>query len=125
MSHDITNPDFWFTFDGTVPLGRGVPFEHAELELFKHVGRGIRHFSDELFDDVWIAIDPFIPARGVIGAGMVVLGTGILIPGPFDAMAAGAGLAFGGPLGAVVGVVSYNLAGVALLLGGTYLVATS
>ncbi len=114
MSHDITNPDFWFTTDGTVPLGWGVPFEHAELELMKHVGR-----------DLWIVADPFIPPRGVIGTGMVVLGTGILIPGPFDAMAAGAGFAFGGSVGAVVGVVSYNLAAVALLVGGTYLVATS
>ena len=67
--------------------------------------------------------DKGLRVRDVFGGGMVVLGTAMLIPGPVDvAMAAGGAVLFKHPAGAVVGLVGYNLAALAMIAGGTALI---
>jgi len=94
----VTDLDFWLVMDGSVPTGTGVPFEHAEFELIRY-----------LFN------------RRTLGAFLLGFGTGVLIPGPFDVIAAGVGAAVGGPAGAVVGIVAYNAFGISMVLLGAYL----
>ena len=40
-----------------------------------------------------------------VGYSLVVVGTAMLVPGPLDATAAAVGFYFGGPVGAVIGIV--------------------
>ena len=64
-------------------------------------------------------------SRDVIGSGMIVVGTAMLLPGPVDLMAAAAGVAvFKSPAGAIVGVVVYNVAALSLMAGGAALIAS-
>lgn len=99
----VTDPSFWFTMDGSDPGGKGVPFEHAEWELIVHMSRGVRSEYEEF--------KKYLPGRHAFGAGMIVFGTGMLIPGPFDAVAFGLGVAaFKHPLGGPAGVAIYNAA---------------
>ncbi len=107
----VTDRDFWFTIDGTTPTGRGVPFEHAEWELAQH-----------LYHSTVSSV-----TRQNVGGALMIYGTALLIPGPFDAMAAGIGMAAAGghPAGAVAGVVAYNLVGLSMVVVGAYLVGES
>jgi len=105
----VTDRDFWFTMDGTTPTGTGVPFEHAEWELAVH-----------LYHSTVGGM-----TRQNVGGALMVYGTALLIPGPFDAMAAGAGAAVGGPYGAVAAVAAYNLAGLSMVVVGAYLLGES
>ncbi len=146
----VTEPSFWFTNDGTTPGGRGVPFEHAELELLKILWskRPRLEFNDpagiatknpfrylawdnDPFDrrPDWRALPdlpkPKMPSREHWGGAMVAFGGAILVPGPFDALAAGAGIAvFKHPFGAVAGVGAYNAMGMGFVIGGTYLMTS-
>ena len=61
--------------------------------------------------------------RKVLGASMMVLGTGMLVPGPLDIAAAAVGAAIGGPWGAVAGVAIYNITAVGLVVVGFMFVA--
>lgn len=105
----VTDRDFWFTLDGTTPTGTGVPFEHAEWELAVH----LYHSATGMI------------TRQNVGGALMVYGTGLLIPGPFDAMAAAAGGAAGGPAGAVAAVAAYNLVGLSMVVVGAYLLGES
>jgi len=105
----VTDRDFWFTLDGTTPTGRGVPFEHAEWELAVH----LYHSAVGMV------------TRQNVGGALMIFGAGILVPGPFDVVAAGIGAAVGGPVGAVAGVAIYNLVGVSMIVVGAYLLGES
>ena len=105
----VTDRDFWFTLDGTTPTGRGVPFEHAEWELAVH-----------LYHSTVGGM-----TRQNVGGALMIYGTALLIPGPFDVMAAAAGASLGGPAGAAVGVVAYNLVGLSMVVAGAYLLGES
>ena len=105
----VTDRDFWFTLDGTTPTGRGVPFEHAEWELAQHLYHSVTGMV----------------TRQSVGGALMVVGAGILVPGPFDLVAAGLGAAVGGPPGAVAGVVAYNLVGLSMVVVGAYLLGES
>ncbi len=96
----VTDFDFWLVMDGSVPTGTGVPFEHAEFELARTLLN-----------------------RRTFGGFLVGFGTGVMIPGPFDFIAAGMGVALlRHPAGAAVGVAAYNAFGIALILLGAYMI---
>lgn len=99
----------------------------SEVEKFKEA------YSPE-FDFSWHLQDPFdpvfhpayrvpLPNRKATGVGLMVLGTGMLIPGPFDLLVAGAGAYIAGPPGAVGAVLLYNITAVGLIAVG-YLMVT-
>jgi hypothetical protein len=83
-------------------------------------------FQDPFFpvmNPVWVL--PKLPKfdKKVVGAGLMVFGTGILLPGPLDLALAGAGFALGGPWGAVGALAIYNITAVGLIVVG-YLMVT-
>lgn len=115
-SADPFHPSFWYITpsmgfpEGTQAGGKGVPFEDAELVI-------IKHFYGK-------AKDKF-PSRKLAGASMIALGTGMLIPGPIDAFAFGAGVAvFKHPIGGIAGVAAYNLLALGVIGAGA-IISTS
>lgn len=60
-----------------------------------------------------------------VGAALSAWGTAMLAPGPFDALAARIGWSIGGPVGAVVAVVIYNVFALVVLGTGIYLMSTA
>ena len=60
-----------------------------------------------------------------VGAALVTWGSMMLVPGPVDALAARVGWAFGGPVGAVVAVVIYNVFALVVVGTGIVLMATA
>lgn len=58
-----------------------------------------------------------------VGGGMVFIGGAMLVPGPVDVAAGAAGVAiFKHPVGAIVGIVAYNLLALAVMGGGYALI---
>lgn len=97
-------------------------------------------YPQQIHDVPWHAQDPFDPVRhpsyqvpslpnlgGIdrktAGAGLIVFGTGMLLPGPLDLVVAAAGAYAGGPAGAVGAVALYNITAVGLIVVG-YLMVT-
>ena len=60
-----------------------------------------------------------------VGAALATWGTAMLVPGPVDLAVARIGWAFGGPAGAVVAVVIYNVFALVVLGTGIVLMATA
>jgi len=79
---------------------------------------------EDLPDTTWkekkeLIFEPEVWNRQAIGAGLMMFGTAMLIPGPFDLVAAGAGaVVFGGPHGAAMGLAIYNITAVGLIIVG-------
>ena len=58
------------------------------------------------------------------GLTLVAVGTAMLVPGPLDAAAMAVGFYFGGPVGAVMGLVIYNVIAVVFIVAGLVLILT-
>jgi len=104
-----------------------------EVSFWDSLGWEILDFYDDETTAPWRIVhssgkhisEKGLRSRDIIGAAMIAGGTAILIPGPIDGLAMAAGVAvFKHPLGAVAGIVAYNALGLALLAGGTALIAS-
>ena len=60
-----------------------------------------------------------------VGYTLVAVGTAMFVPGPLDATAAAVGFYFGGPVGAVIGIVIYNVIAVVFIAVGLVLILTA
>ncbi len=108
-------------------------WDFTEMKAF---GSEIAKYGPD-FDFSWHLQDPFDPVmhpsyqlptfpgidRKTAGAAVMIFGTGMLLPGPFDLVVAAAGAYAGGPAGAVGAVLLYNITAVGLIAVG-YLMMT-
>ena len=82
-------------------------------------------FGQDLVRDGFHHVEETDNFQFAVGAALATWGSMMLVPGPVDALAARIGWAMGGPVGAVVAVVIYNVFALVVLGTGIVLMATA